>query len=116
GAAPVVAELPGAQPAGRAQAGPAVGDDAEVAAAAAQAPEEIGVLLLARSQALAVGRDDGRSEQVVEREAVQTDQVPDPAAERQPRDTGITEGPAGRGEPVAQARWIEGLPKGAAAA
>ena len=41
------------------------GDDAEVAAAAAQAPEEIGVLLLGRADEMTVGGDDIEGQCVV---------------------------------------------------
>ena len=61
---------------------------AKVAAAAAQRPEEIGVLALAGRDETAVGQDDVRFEQVVDREAVLAREVPGAAAERQARDAG----------------------------
>src|SRR3546814_4155031 len=45
------------------------GDHAEVAAAAPQRPEQVGVLVLRRPQPLALGRHDVDGEQVVDREA-----------------------------------------------
>ena len=42
-------------------------DHAEIAATAAQRPEEVGVLALGREHHVPVGGHDGRSEQVVER-------------------------------------------------
>ena len=61
---------------------------AEIAAAAAQRPEEIGVLALAGRDEAAVGQDDVRLEQVVDREAVLAREVAGAAAERQAGDAG----------------------------
>ncbi len=69
-------------------------DDPEVAAAAAQTPEQVGVLLLARDHELAVGGDDVTRAQVVDREAELAHQVADATAERQPRDAGVADDPA----------------------
>ena len=76
-----------------------LGDDAEVPAAAAEAPEEIRVLVGARAHELAVGGDDVGREQVVDREAVLALQPADPAAEREPGDAGVRDDSAGRREP-----------------
>ena len=56
--------------------------DAKVAASPAQRPEEIGVLALAGRDKTAVGQDNVRFEQVVDREAVLAREVPGAAAER----------------------------------
>ncbi len=65
-----------------------LGDDAEVAAAAADRPEQVRVLVGAGGDLRAVGEDDVRAEQVVDREAVLAGQVADAAAERQSADAG----------------------------
>ena len=56
--------------------------DAEVAAAAAQRPEEVGVRLGTDVEHLAVGRDELDAEEVVGGEAVLRHQPAEPAAER----------------------------------
>ena len=70
-------------------------DDPEVAAAAAQAPEQVGVLALARGHEAAVGGDDVRRDQVVAGKAVLALEPADAAAERQARDAGARDGAAG---------------------
>src|SRR5262249_61891913 len=65
------------------------GDHAEVATAASQRPEQVGVLVLGRPQELAVGRNDVDGEEVVDREAVPAHQPADATAESQPRDSGV---------------------------
>jgi hypothetical protein len=75
-------------------------DDPEVPAAAAEAPEELGVLRLGGPDDPPVGRDHVGREQVVARKAVLAHQPADPAAEREPADAGgRDEAPRGR-EPV----------------
>src|SRR5262245_49326520 len=64
------------------------GDDAEIAAATAQAPEEIGVALGARGDDCAHGRDDLGGEEIVAGEAVFAHQPADAAAEREAGDAG----------------------------
>ena len=59
------------------------GDHAEVATAAADGPEEIGVRLGAQWQLLSIGRDDLGGQQVVDGEAVLADQVAHAPAQRQ---------------------------------
>ena len=66
-----------------------LGDDAEVAAAAAQAPEQVRVLLVGRSHDLALRRHDARGTQAVDREAVAAHDPADPAAEREAGDAGV---------------------------
>ena len=72
------------------------GDDPEVPAAAAQAPEQVGVLVGARRHPLAVGGDDLRGEQVVARGPVLAGDPAEPAAEGQPGHAGERD-VAGRG-------------------
>ncbi len=64
------------------------GDDAEVAAAAAQRPEQLRVLVLAGVQVLAVGGHDVGADEVVAGQAALADQPADAAAEREPGDAG----------------------------
>jgi hypothetical protein len=61
--------------------------DAEVAAAAAHAPEQVGVLGLACHQHAAIGRDDLRGPEVVDREAMLSLKPAKAAAEGQAADT-----------------------------
>ena len=61
-------------------------DDAEVAAAAAQRPEQLRVLVLADVQVLAVRGDDVGPDEVVAGQPAPTDQPADPAAEREAGD------------------------------
>ena len=60
--------------------------DAEVPAAAPDRPEQVRVGVLVGVQELAVRRDDLGREQVVDREPVLADEVPDAPAERDPPD------------------------------
>ena len=76
------------------------GDDAEVAAAAAQRPEQVRVLVLARADPLAARQHDLRADEVVDRQAVLAGEVAEAAAEREPADAGGRDDPAGGGEPV----------------
>ena len=62
--------------------------DAEISAAAAQRPEQIRVLALARRDQPAVGEHDVRFQQVVDREPVHAAQVAAAAAERETGDAG----------------------------
>ncbi len=61
-------------------------DDTEVAAAAADRPEEIGMRVRARGDLPAVGRHDLDRLEGVDRQAVLADQPADPAAEGEPGD------------------------------
>ena len=64
------------------------GDDPEVAAAASDAPEQVLVLLRARPQQLSVGGRHVGGDQVVARQSITAVQPAQPAAEREPGDTG----------------------------
>ena len=68
--------------------------DAEVAAAPAQRPEQVGPLVLAGSDLLAVDGDEVRRQQVVDDRAVLAHQPADAAAEREPGDSGVGDDPA----------------------
>ena len=76
------------------------GDHAEVAAAASQCPEQVGVLVLGRPQQLAVGRDEVDGEEVVDREAVLAHQPADATAEGETGDAGVAHDAAGGGQTV----------------
>ena len=64
------------------------GDHAEIAAAAAQRPEQIRILAFVGRHEPPVGKHDVRFEQIVDREAVRARQVARAAAERQARHAG----------------------------
>ena len=91
------------------------GDDAEVAAAAADRPEQVGVLVGARADALAAGQHELGLEQVVDRQAALAGQVAEAAAEGQAADAGRRDDPARRGEAVLVGGGVD-LAPGAAAA
>ena len=89
-------------------------DDAEVAAAAPQRPEEIGVLRRAGLLELAVRRHHVGGEQVVDGESVLAHQPAQAAAQRQPADPRVGDGAAGRGEPERLRLVIQLAPEHAA--
>src|SRR5207248_1245049 len=74
------------------------GDHAEVAAAAADCPEQVGALVLARGRHLCRRQHDLRGEQVVDCQAVLSHQPSDAAPEREAGDTGRRYHATGRGE------------------
>ena len=86
-------------------------DDAEVPAAAAHAPEQIRVVVLAGGDELAVRSDEVDGEQVVDRRAVLAHQPADPAAERQAGDAGVRDDAADRGEPEELCLAVELAPQ-----
>ena len=89
--------------------------DPEVAAAAAQCPEQVGVLLLGRHEHVAGSRHDAGGEQVVDGQPVLAAQPPHAAAEREPGDAGVADQPDGHGQPVRLGRRIEVAEQGTAA-
>ena len=90
------------------------GGDAEVAAAAAQPPEQLRLGLGVDVHPLAVGGHEVDGEQVVDGQAVLAHEVPEPAAERQPADAGVADDPAGGGEPELLGGAVELAPEDAA--
>ena len=60
--------------------------DAEVAAPAADRPEESGSVLRVDAPRAPVGGDDLGGEQAVDRQSVLADEIADPSAEREPAD------------------------------
>ena len=79
---------------------PDLGGDSEVATAAADRPEEVGLLVLVGVDDAAVGEHELGPEDVVDREAVAARQVADPAAEHQTAGSGRADEPYGRGQSV----------------
>ena len=76
------------------------GDDAEIAAAAAHAPEQVSVLTFAGGVQYTVGGDDVNRGQVVEAQAVLAAQPAKPAGQGQAADAGRRNEAAGRRQPV----------------
>ena len=81
--------------------------DPEVRARAAQAPEELRVLVLARAHLPAVRGDEVDGEQAVDREPEGALQAAEPAAERQPGNAGVRHGADRAGERVLLRRVVE---------
>jgi hypothetical protein len=75
-------------------------DHAEVAAAAAQRPEKIGMLVLGGAHEFAVRRHDVGAEEVVDGEAVLAHQPADATAKGESGDSGVAHDPAGGGQTV----------------
>ena len=90
-------------------------DDAEVAAAAADRPVEVRVLVGARADALAAREHHLGREQVVDRQPALAGQVPEAAAEGQAADAGGRDDPARGREAVLVGGGVD-LAPGAAAA
>ena len=86
--------------------------DAEVAAAAAEPPEQILVLALAGGDELPVCRDDVGRDQIVDRQPASTREVADAAAQRQARDARRGDDPAGRRQTEGVRRVVEISPGG----
>ena len=91
------------------------GHDAEVAAAAAQRPEQLGVLVGGRADRLAAGGDQLDGEDVVDGQAVLALEPARAAAEREPGDAGARDAPADGGEPVLLGGGVDLAPGQAAA-
>ena len=87
------------------------GDDAEVPAAAADTPEEVGVLIRARGEELAVRRHQVDREEVVDRGAVLAHQPADAAAKGEAGDAGVGDDPAHRRQPVKLRLAVELAPE-----
>ena len=88
-----------------------LGDDPEVSAAAAQAPEEVGVLGLARLDELAPGGDEVDGEELVDRQPVLSMEPAEAAAERQAGDAGVGDDPARRRQPERLGLAVELAPE-----
>jgi len=81
-------DRPGEDHADRVELEHETGDDAEIAAAAAERPEQVGVLFLARGDEAAVGEHNIGLDQIVDGEAVFARQIAVAAAQRQAGDAG----------------------------
>ena len=88
-----------------------LGDDPEVAAAPAQRPQEVGILLGVRSDELSLGGHDVGSDDVVARESVLSHEPADAAAECEPADACDRVDSAGRGEPESLRGMIDLTPR-----
>jgi hypothetical protein len=89
-------------------------DDAEVAAAAPEPPEQVGVLLLAGDEELALGGDDVAGDEVVDREPALAHEVADPPAQGQAPDAGVAHDAPGRREPERLALAVDVVVQAAA--
>ena len=87
--------------------------DPEVPAGAAQAPEQLGLLGLARAHKTAIRRDQLDAGQVVDREAEPSLQPADSTAERQPRDARVPDDADRAHETVGLGRDVELAEEGA---
>ena len=85
----------------------AVGPAGSGAAASAQRPEQVGVLVFGGRHEAAVGQHDVCLDQVVDRQPVLARQVAVPAAERQPGDAGGRDRARGHREPERVCRVID---------
>ena len=83
------------------------GGDAEIAAAAAQAPEELLVLLRAGGQEFSVRRDHVDGAHVVAGEAEAAAEPAEAAAQREPAHAGVRHRARGGRQPVRQRFAIE---------
>ena len=75
------------------------GHDAEIAAAAAQGPQQVGILLLAGGDEAAVGQHDIGLEQIVDGQAVFARQIAVAAAQRQAGNAGGRDDARRNGQP-----------------
>lgn len=86
------------------------GHGTEVAAASAQGPEEVVVLVLARDDHSAVRRHHIGGDQVVATETEPAGEISDATAEGEPADPRGGDDPAGRGQPEGVRRRVEVAP------
>ncbi len=87
------------------------GGDAEVAAASAQAPEQLGLAVRVDAQPFAVRGDEVDGAQVVDREPVPAHEVAEPAAEGEPADPDVADRPARGGEAVSLGGEVQLRPR-----
>src|SRR5919197_2294767 len=86
------------------------GGDAEVPAPSAKRPEEVGMRLFADVEHLTFCGHELNGQQVVDREAVDSFQPAEPAAQREARDPCRRDPSAGCGEPVEERLLVELAP------
>jgi hypothetical protein len=87
------------------------GDDAEVAAAAAQGPEEIGVFRFAGGDEAAVRQHQIGLEQIVDGQPELAGEVPDAAAQGETADPGRRDDAAGRNQPEGVGGVVDVAPR-----
>jgi len=90
------------------------GDDAEVAAPAAQRPEQVGVIVGRRPDNLALGGDQLGLHQVVDGEPVLAHQPADPAAQTETTDPGVAHDAARGGQTERLCLVVDIAPQGTA--
>ena len=90
---------------------PERGDDAEVAAAAAQRPEQVGVFVGGRPDDAALGGDHLGGQQVVDGEPVLAHEKADAATEREPGDAGVAHDAARGGQTVGLCLVVDVAPQ-----
>ena len=90
------------------------GDHAEVAAAAPQAPEQVGVLLLAGDKKFPVGGDHVAGHEAVNGESEAAHEVADATPQGQPADAGVGDDAAGHGQPERLGLVVDVTPQTAA--
>jgi hypothetical protein len=88
-----------------------LGHDAEIAATAAERPQQVRVTALTRLNGRAVRRHDGRTDEVVARQPARPHQEADPAGQRQSADPGVDERATRNVEPVRDGRAVDVLPQ-----
>jgi hypothetical protein len=90
------------------------GDDAEVAAAAPQRPEQVLILIVARSHQAAVGQNDVGRQQIVDRQPQAARQVAEATAQGQTTHSGRRDHASRRGHAERVGRVVDVTPRGAA--
>src|SRR5260370_13740668 len=90
--------------------------DTEVAPGAAEAPQQLGILIEAGAAHRAIGSNDLGTDEVVAGEAVLSGEMADSSAEGQPGDPGRADDPPGCNEPEPLGRRVEIEPPAAATA
>src|SRR5207237_10480284 len=88
--------------------------DPEVAAATANAPEQLGVLVLTHAQNAAVGSDEFHRGEIVEGESILAHQPSDTATEGETRNSRGRHDPSGGSEPMQLRLAVELAPGDAA--
>ena len=90
-------------------------DNAEVAAATAQRPEQLGVLAVTRVHLRPIGEHHVGADQAVDSQAEAPRQVPEPAAQREPTHPGRRDDPRRGGATVLGGRPVDVAPRAASA-
>ena len=83
------------------------GNDAEVAAAPSERPEEVGISILGGGHEAAVGEHDVGRDEIVDGQAERSRQIADASAEREPSDAGRRDDPERRGKAEGMGRVVD---------